>query len=155
MQRPDYEALRCDILYPEIDRIIKARDVNNLSHENLKNLLKNIHYSYQCEADEAMYDDILENGSSFRRARSYANGGYSNGSYSSNGGVIHTPRAFSYSTGSYANSNGGNNASYGYNQRSGHTEEEMFMEELRAMMAEAKSPKVKEAIQETMQGMMR
>lgn len=150
MQRPDYESLRCDILYPEIDRIIKARDVNNLSHENLKNLLKNIHYSYQCEADEAMYDDILENGSSFRRARSYAHGGYS-----STGGVIHTPRNFSYSSGSYANSNSGNNGSYGYSQRSGHSEEEMFMEELRAMMAEAKSPKVKEAIQETMQGMMR
>lgn len=150
MQRPDYESLRCDILYPEIDRIIKARDVNNLSHENLKNLLKNIHYSYQCEADEAMYDDILENGSSFRRARSYARNGYS-----SAGGVIHTPRNFSYSNGSYANSNGSNNGSYGYSQHSGHSEEEMFMEELRAMMSEAKSPKVKEAIQETMQGMMR
>ena len=148
MQRPDYESLRCYILYPEIDRIIKARDVNNLSHENLKNLLKNIHYSYLCEADEAMYDEIVEDGSSFRRARSYARAGYH-----SNGGVIHTPSSFSYSTGSYVNNS--NNGSYGYNQRSGHSEEEMFMEELKAMMSEAKSPKVKEAIQETMQGMMR
>jgi len=148
MYQIDYESLRCDILLPELERIISKKDVTNPSFDHLKDLLKAYHYSFMCEADEAMYDNILEDGPSFRRARSYARDGYH-----SNGGVIHTPNSFTYSTGSYANNV--NNGSYGYNQRSGHSEEEMFMEELKAMMSEAKSPRVKEAIQETMKGMMR
>ena len=140
MYQIDYESLRCDILLPELERIISKRDVNNASFDHLKDLLKSYHYSFMCEADEAMYNEISD--SSYRRSyggnNSYTNSG--NGSYGG-GYYRNVSQNPSFNNGSY--------------YRSGHNEKEKAIADLQRMMNEATDQEVKKAIQGTLNGMMR
>ena len=141
MYQIDYESLRCDILLPELERIISKKDVTNPSFDHLKDLLKAYHYSFMCEADEAMYGEISE--SSYRR--SYGNGSYTN---SSNGNS-------SYGGGYYRNVSQNPSFNNGSYYRSGHSEKEKAIADLERMMNESTDQEVKRAIQDTLRGMMR
>ena len=145
MYQIDYESLRCDILLPELERIISKKDVTNPSFDHLKDLLKSYHYSFMCEADEAMYNEISD--SSYRRSyggnNSYTNNG--NGSYANN----------SYGGGYYRNVSQNPSFNNGSYYRSGHNEKEKAIADLQRMMNETTDQEVKRAIQETLNGMMR
>lgn len=134
MYKVDYESIRCDILYPEIERIVIKKEVSNPSFDHLKDLLKAVHYSFLCEADEEMYDEIYDKSS---RRRSYSNS-YDGGYYKN---ITNNP------------SIQGHNGSY-YSS-SGHNEKEKAVADLEKMMNEAHDPSVRRAIQETLEGMMR
>lgn len=133
MYQIDYESLRCDILLPELERIISKKDVTNPSFEHLKDLLKSYHYSFLCEADEAMYGEISD--SSYRRSYNNNPSSYGGGYYRN---VTNNP---SYNNGSY--------------YRSGHTDKQKAISDLERIMNETSDHDVKRAIQDTLQGMMR